>query len=607
MTPLVCYVMLFDRSEMVMFSGPEGDRILLTRLLGVLAGLILWSWMVSFGPLGGRQTGERSGPWSSRYLHRRQGLGESDVDSRDEHGSRQDLSDFNDGESNHHAQTRYGGDAPMTGANATGNSIGARVKHLEQLLAEARKVRLDQSHEIQSLVQKRTEQDEQRLRLMAVQNQLEAQIVTLREQISHESARRQQIQSALDANEQKYRCLLDGVSDSIFLTSAAGMIEYASAATQGLFAMPAEYFLGAHVNFAVEEDRLRVEGFLRECQQRSNIVYRIACQLGPVTVIKHISHRVNILEITGKRRVLIHSLSDISSTFEVERQKLEYERQLVHASKLASLGTMGAGVAHELNNPITVIKGYLERIRKELLLTVGESHSMLTMIDKVLKQVGRMQVITDQLRVFSRREVRQDQWTMVSLERVIQDALELQRHLLSGSQIELRLEIAEPSPTVLVNPTNFESVIQNLVGNAYDAHLSRRESSLRRNSSTPSSEAERAAIKATDMEIARPFIKIKAYQPSEECITLEVSDNAGGIPAAIVTKIFDPYFTTKAPGKGTGLGLALVQSIVTNHKGRLQCETKEGYGTTFRIELPSGNRQSAQIEGLKVGSSDVMV
>lgn len=531
--------------------------------------ILFWSWLCSYGPLG------------SRILGRGQNM-PPDLE-RPESGLISDISQFSKNEASIHQGWPSDEHKKSSERSGTENQslLRTKIKDLEAKVGELTSTNSQLSGEVKATLSLMAEKEDESLKLAEQLKTLESKLLISIEQQANEVARKMQLQTALEALESKYRSLLDGVSDSVFFTSSAGIIEYVSPATQDLFGIPAEDFLGSEINWAVDNDRDRLQTFLTQCQKKSTIVYAIKCRIEGKDQEKHVSHRINHLDIPGKRRIVIHSLSDVTLSILAEKQKSDYERQLVHASKLASLGTMGAGVAHELNNPITVIKGNMEHVRKELLATVGESHALVGMVDKVLKHVGRMRTIADQLRIFSRKEPKQEEWSVVSVERLIQDALELQRHLLSGSQIDLKVEISEPSPLLFVNPTNLESVIQNLVGNAYDAHLMRRGKYVER-----VDRPEASKVKPIEIEPSRPFIKIQVLATMNERVIIEFTDNAGGIPASVINQIFDPFFTTKEPGKGTGLGLALVQSIVTAHKGQVTCESKEGYGTVFRIDLP---------------------
>ncbi len=445
-------------------------------------------------------------------------------------------------------------------------TLEAQVAVLEQEKRQAIEGKNKIDIESQELGRILAEKEQAELTQVEYQQKMNREFEEKRDQLEFEISRRKQIQGTLEANEQRYRGMIEGASDALLLSSSRGVVEYASPASEELLGVAPEDLLGSEIDYAISDDLGSLKSFINKAENKSSIVYRIqVAKKGQPMVQKYVSHHLSYLDIPGKRRILIHSLRDVSAIKTAEAQKAEYEKQLFHASKLASLGTMGAGIAHELNNPLSVIKGFSEKIRSDLLKTFGDSHRTIAELDKILKQTSRMKTIIDQLRVFSRRDSGKE-LSVVTADRLINDALILQRHQLAGSQIVLEVNIPDQAPPLNINLTHFESVIQNLVSNAYDAHVSRALAGAAGDSS--------------------PWIRICYKVPDHKTVEIEVEDNAGGIPKEALPKIFDPFFTTKSPGKGTGLGLALVQSIIADHQGTIQVKSEEGQGTVFKITLP---------------------
>jgi histidine kinase len=464
-------------------------------------------------------------------------------------------------------------DAPVEGADKAqqalvekNRSLVAQLALVEQEKRQAIEVKNKIDVESQELGRILSEKEQAELRQVEFQKKMNREFEEKRDQLEFEISRRKQIQGTLEANEQRYRGMIEGASDALLLSSSRGVVEYASPASQDLLGVAPEELLGSEIDFAISEDVGSLKAFIEKAENKSSIVYRIqVAKKDQPPVQKYVSHHLSYLDIPGKRRILIHSLRDVSAIKTAEAQKADYQKQLFHASKLASLGTMGAGIAHELNNPLAVIKGFSEKIRSDLLKTLGDSHGTISELDKILKQTLRMRTIIDQLRVFSRKDSGTD-LSVVTADRLINDALILQRHQLSGSRIALEVNIPDHAPPLKVNLTHFESVIQNLVSNAYDAHASR--------------------ALAGAVGNASPWIRISYKVCDLKTVEIEVEDNAGGIPKEVLPKIFDPFYTTKSPGKGTGLGLALVQSIVADHHGTIQVKSEGGQGTVFKITLP---------------------
>lgn len=244
-------------------------------------------------------------------------------------------------------------------------------------------------------------------------------------------------------------------------------------------------------------------------------------------------------------------------------QKRELMQQLRQSQKLEAIGQLATGVAHDFNNLLTVIGGYSAEA-----LRVNPSPEIKLMIEQVQTAADRAAALTRQLLVFTRKDAAQK--VQISLAPLVQSLSPMLRRLI-GSNIELDWQIAPNLPVFIADPSNIEQVIVNLVVNARDA--------------MPNGGAVRvnAAL--------RSIVDLDSF-PTLPCpgeyIELTVTDTGTGIAPDLLPHIFDPFFTTKEAGKGTGLGLATVQSIVTDHQGALTVQSTVGRGTTFTILLPAG-------------------
>jgi len=227
----------------------------------------------------------------------------------------------------------------------------------------------------------------------------------------------------------------------------------------------------------------------------------------------------------------------------------ELERQLVQADKLSSIGLLAAGVAHEVNTPLAVISTYAQMLAKQI--SGDEQKSKL--LDKIAKQTFRASEIVNSLLNFSRTST--TAYVEVDLNRVIQDTLNLIEHQLDKSAIEVKLDLSEASLAVKGNSGKLQQVFLNLFLNARDAM----ESGGRLSVST-----------WTEDGFAR----------------VEVADSGPGISPEHLGRIYDPFFTTKAARKGTGLGLAVTYGIVREHGGNIKVDSRLGAGSRFQVELP---------------------
>ncbi len=240
--------------------------------------------------------------------------------------------------------------------------------------------------------------------------------------------------------------------------------------------------------------------------------------------------------------------------------KKQLEQQLVQADRLAALGTMAAGVAHEINNPLAYVMLNLEWIARKLPQVQEDPASlpaMLVMVDEARQGAARVSAIVRELRSFSRAdgETRRH----IDLAGVVQSAIKM-----VGNEIRHRARIAtsfEPANAVLANEARLEQVVVNLLLNAVQA--------------MPEGN--------TDANLVR--VSVRRDGPRRA--VLEVSDNGAGIPADVLPRIFDPFFTTKPVGVGTGLGLSICHGIVMSLGGHISAYSDGQQGTTFRVVLPT--------------------
>ncbi|MEW6056980.1 MAG: ATP-binding protein [Bdellovibrionota bacterium] len=256
------------------------------------------------------------------------------------------------------------------------------------------------------------------------------------------------------------------------------------------------------------------------------------------------------------------SFSDITRRKQAERLILEQQQQIVFASKLSALGEMAAGVAHEINNPLTVIHAKAGLLKD--LAEAGEltGTKLLEMAKSIESTAMRISKIVRGLRALA-RDGRNDPFEMASLGGIVDHVLEIcrQRYIDHG----VRLEVA-PVPASLnieCRQTQVEQVLLNLLSNAYDA--------------------------VVDLEERWVRIEFNALQDDLE---ITVSDSGPGVPKELREKIFQPFFTTKEVGKGTGLGLGISLSLVAEHNGRLTLDSSSNH-TRFVVRLPL--RQSKKL------------
>ena len=234
-----------------------------------------------------------------------------------------------------------------------------------------------------------------------------------------------------------------------------------------------------------------------------------------------------------------------------------HQERLVHSERMAAVGSLTSGIAHELNNPLNNIS-----LTTESLLSDFSSFSddeKIRMLDQISTQVERANATVRQLLDFTRKD--QPAFTHVALSGILESTLKLIGNELTLSNVESRLSVDGTLPPVLGNPRNLQQVFLNLCLNGVQA-------------------MPKGGV-----------LGVRARRDGESSVRIDVSDTGVGIAAENLGKIFEPFFTTKEAGKGTGLGLTVVQSIVEKHGGRIQVESRVGQGTTFTVLLPAAPPQ----------------
>lgn len=260
---------------------------------------------------------------------------------------------------------------------------------------------------------------------------------------------------------------------------------------------------------------------------------------------------VNLLIAVGSQ---ISNAIERSLLYEETRQAYDNLRrtqeQLLHSEKMAAVGQLISGVAHELNNPLTAILGY-----SQLLTSSGQIGPQgLDYTDKLYKQAQRTHRIVQNLLSFARQH--KPERMPVSLNEVLEDALALRDYDLRLNNIRVHLDLAPDLPLTAADPHQFQQVFLNLVNNAVDAILEK--------------------SKEGDL-----WVRTGAR---DQVVFVEFADSGPGVHDA--SKVFDPFYTTKPVGKGTGLGLSICYGIVTEHGGTIRVKNDAPRGAVFSIELP---------------------
>lgn len=240
----------------------------------------------------------------------------------------------------------------------------------------------------------------------------------------------------------------------------------------------------------------------------------------------------------------------------VNEELARTQDSLVQSEKLASVGQLAAGVAHEIGNPLSSILGYLELLRDPQ-TTEPERRDF---FERISTETQRIHQIIQNLLTYARpSDDEGDKMASCDVEAVVASCVELVKPQRRFKGLSLRCEVDGTRPAARISAGKLQQVMVNLLFNAADAL-----------SGEPSAE---------------PQVAIRSVR-RESTVEIAVSDNGPGVPTEVARRIFDPFFTTKEPGSGTGLGLSISQQIVRHIGGNLRVEATSGGGATFVVELP---------------------
>jgi two-component system, NtrC family, sensor kinase len=370
--------------------------------------------------------------------------------------------------------------------------------------------------------------------------------------VSLDITERKRTEAALRRSEESFRALIEGSPEAIFV-HRGGPLVYANPSALRFLGLPASELVGARVlQFVHPEDQELAAGVLDVAPEQ---VGSGACEL-------------RFLQRNG--RVLTAEVSCLSVVFHGEpatvvsardlTERKQMQARLVLSDRLVAMGTLAAGVAHEINNPLTFVLSNLSFLATELRgLATELPAGRLTEAEEVLREATmgahRVRQIVGDLKTFSRAD--DEAPTVVSLQKVLESALTIAR-----AELRARAQVVRDFtdvPPVEGSEGRFGQVFLNLLINAAQA--------------IPIGQPDRNEIR----------VRLRSL---EEHVLVEVRDTGAGIPPEMRSRIFDPFFTTKPVGEGTGLGLFVCQGIVTRFGGEISVESEEGQGTTFRVIFP---------------------
>ena len=331
----------------------------------------------------------------------------------------------------------------------------------------------------------------------------------------------------------------------------SGKVLYRSPATKALFGEP-ELVLSFYANPGDRDVYLKQ---LADDGRVDNFKY-LARRPNGETFWAAVSGRM--IEYQGRPVIVSHS-RDLSEQLAMESE-LERQREIVHQSeKLSALGELLAGVAHELNNPLSVVVG-----QTLLLKETTTDASVQARAEKIGSAADRCARIVKTFLAMARQQPGRTE--NIDINEVFERAMEVAGYAIRSSDIDVSLRLGKGLPTVWGDPNQLGQVFSNLLINAQQA--------------------------LSDFDGRRRIKVTTRYDGKGNCVVIKIADSGPGMPENIRTRIFEPFFTTKQPGSGTGIGLAFCHRIIETHGGVIRAELQPGEGASFFIRLPaSGNAE----------------
>lgn len=383
----------------------------------------------------------------------------------------------------------------------------------------------------------------------------------LLDSLSQELTRRKKVEEALVESREWFRKILDSVSAGIFIVSATDRtILYANPAAAEATGQPAETIIGrgchtflcaANAECLVHEGQVLQEN--AECHLK-----RI--DGGDIPILKTVRPiRLN------EQDCYLESFIDLSDLKASEADKRELELKLQQTHKLQAIGVLAGGIAHDFNNLLSPILGYSQMCRMDIPVENKRIHGYLESIETA---ANRAKELVQQILTFSRRGQTSDE--EIAIQPVVKEALKLMAATLPAS-IQIRQQIEDDPIFMRGNPTQIHQVLVNLCTNAYHAM---------------DGDGGILEVALSSVEITENDCSPRHPLPQGPYFRLTVRDTGHGMSEAVMARIFEPYFTTKRLGKGSGLGLSVVHGIVKGYGGHIEVESRPGEGTAFHVFLP---------------------
>lgn len=368
---------------------------------------------------------------------------------------------------------------------------------------------------------------------------------------------RRKAEAALCESEEKHRLLVETILDVVYTLNLDGNFTYLSPMVEQIAGYAPVELIGRHfTEILVPSQHQKISNLFDNSISKSQTASEqidIITKDGSTVPVEFNSSA--LYDSSGNAIGVIGVARDITMRVQEEEKRKELEVKALSQSKLASLGEIATGIAHEINQPLSYINVIIQSTLQEIIHNRFDPDELREDFRESLRQINKISNIISHLRTFGRSD--STVFEQISLPKVIDDSMILMNERIRLKNIVFEKNIETGLPDIRGNSIRMEQVFVNFFQNSIDA-LENQESKK---------------------------ITVSMRQVNDH-IEVRFSDNGPGVDPVLMEKIFEPFFTTKKVGKGTGLGLSIVYGIVEDHNGTITCESEPGQGTTFIIALP---------------------